>query len=402
MIALLLCYTLTLNSAIERGLEYSPDIKMLKYNLEISKKTNSYNYSSLLPSITSTGGRTKSYPGGYENYFANFTLSQSLSPYTFLNGVNAHFKNTFAFSNYLEGVNNTIFQIIQYYLNAYTLKRLKLVSEKRWNKAKENLDKIKEMFKLGSASKADLLKAEVDESQAYLNFLKAKSNLRSSILQLKNAILIPLSDSLELSSPSLNFVVPSLDSLKALSEKNRPRLIAAYSDVNSARTELISDISNYLPRFSISGSYGYAGRQFPDTKEIWDNNDSYSIGINLSMDIFTGFKKVNTSIINKMKLSSAEWSLKKERAEVEMEVEDAYYSYIEAKTQVDVAKKGLKLAEESETATKERYELGEASVIELLSGEADLLDAQYNYENAKKAYILSIYNIKKAVGKILE
>ncbi len=54
----------------------------------------------------------------------------------------------------------------------------------------------------------------------------------------------------------------------------------------------------------------------------------------------------------------------------------------------------------SKEKAEERYRLGEASIIELLSAEEDLLQAQYSSTQALFDYYISIYKIKQLMGRM--
>ena len=397
---ILFSFLLTLDDALTRLKEQSYDASLYLIQMKIQQKTYSMGYSNLFPLISSSGSKTTSYPGGYDTYSIRFNFDQNLSIDNWLNGVNTHFKNSETYYTYLDNLSNLMLTAVNDYMDAYVTKRLLDVRKKALKRTGYYKEKIDEMLRLGSASKADLLKAEVSWYQAQIDLERARKAYREALLTLKYLLKIDTSDSLELTAPIPETKVLPLDTLKSIAYRERPDIKALHENLVSLRIDLASNLSSYLPSINFSGSYGYSGSDIPETKDEWDAGDSYSFTLSLSLPLFSGFNRVNNTIIKKLQIQMAEFELEKKKNQIDIEVEDAYYSLKEAEKMLKLARKNLELAKESSEASRLRYELGEASIIELLSGEEDLLNAEYSYESAVKDYIVSIYRLKKVIGRL--
>ncbi len=397
---ILFSFLLTLDDALTRLKEQSYDASLYLIQMKIQQKTYSMGYSNLFPSMSSSGSKTTSYPGGYDTYSIRFSLDQNLSIDNWLNGVNTHFKNSETYYTYLDNLSNLMLTAVNDYMDAYVTKRLLDVRKKALKRTGYYKEKIDEMLKLGSASRADLLKAEVSWYQAQIDLERARKAYREALLTLKYLLKIDTSDSLELTAPIPETKALPLDTLKSIAYRERPDIRALHEKLVSLRIDLASNLSSYLPSINFSGSYGYTGSDIPETKDEWDAGDSYSFTLSLSLPLFSGFNRVNNTIIKKLQIQMAEFELEKKKNQIDIEVEDAYYSLKEAEKMLKLARKNLELAKESSEASRLRYELGEASIIELLSGEEDLLNAEYSYESAVKDYIVSIYRLKKVIGRL--
>ena len=397
---ILFSFLLTLDDALTRLKEQSYDASLYLIQMKIQQKTYSMGYSNLLPSMSSSGSKTTSYPGGYDTYSIRFSLNQNLSIDNWLNGINTHFKNSETYYTYLDNLSNLMLTAVNDYMDAYVTKRLLDVRKKALKRTGYYREKIDEMLKLGSASRADLLKAEVSWYQAQIDLERARKAYREALLTLKYLLKIDTSDSLELTAPIPETKALPLDTLKSIAYRERPDIKALHEKLVSLRIELASNLSSYLPSINFSGNYGYTGSDIPETKDEWDAGDSYSFTLSLSLPLFSGFNRVNNTIIKKLQIQMAEFELEKKKNQIDIEVEDAYYSLKEAEKMLKLARKNLELAKESSEASRLRYELGEASIIELLSGEEDLLNAEYSYESAVKDYIVSIYRLKKVIGRL--
>ena len=394
--------TLSLDDAINMGLRDSPLYLQAKNNLMIQQKTNSFVYSDLLPKAYGSYVYSEfkgSFPG-IEPIYArdyNVSLDWRLELTDFINAYSTHYRNNSAYFSFLDSRNEVIFQVVTSYLNSLMMGRLLLSKEKAVERSKNNLRLVEEKLKLGSASRAELLKSKVDHLQAQYDLLRARKEDRVAKLNLKKLIGLDPMDSLELATPSIEFELPERDTIMKKALKSDPTLNMYNAEKTSARLDLLSNTTNQLFSLSVVGSYGYTGDDFP-TSSTWDEGYYSSVRLSISVPIFTGFSRVNEIMISRLRLSTADIQVQDREKEIRILAEDGYLGYKEAVEKVELTKATLDLADESYKATLERYQLGEASIIELLSAEEDLLQAQYSATQALFDWYLSIYKLMRLMG----
>ena len=405
IVLLFLSVNLSLDQAIDKALMNSYLYLRAKKNLLIQQKTNSFIYSDLLPQIY--GGydysRSHSIATGMDLYDTTSTYSVSLSwnlkPTDFLDAYSTHYKNSSAYSYFQEMRDEVIFQAVTSYLNSFMMDELLQSKEKAVERTRNNFLLVKEKLRLGSASRAELLKSEVDYKQSQYELLRARKDQRVARLKLTKLIGMDPTDSLVLHEPSIEFELPAKDSIHHLALLTDPTLNMYRSDVRSAKLDLLSNTTNQLFSLSLSGNYGYSGEDFPSSS-VWDDGDHYSIGVSITVPIFTGFSRVNSIMLSRLKLSLAELELSERERDIRISVVDIYLGYRESMEKVELTRIILELAKESYKAAEERYRLGEASIIELLVAEEDLLQAHYSVTQAKFDYYLAIYKLKRLMGRL--
>jgi len=407
LILLLLFSSITLNldEAINRALSESLLYLQAKKNFLIQQKTNSFIYSKLFPNVygrydysrshgTSSGlelfDTTKSY---------NVTLSWDLKLTDFVDAYSTRHKNSSVYFSFLDTRNEIVFQVVTAYLNSLMMEQLLLSKGKAVERSRNNLLLVEEKMNLGSASKAELLKSKVDHLQAQYELLRTKKGERVAKLALAKLIGMEPTDTLNLTEPSIKFGLPSKDSILNDALRNDPPLNMYKASARSAKLDLLSNTANQLFSLSLNGSYGYSGDNFPSSS-LWDEGDFYSIRLSISVPLFTSFSRVNQIMISRLQLSVAEMQARDREREIRISVEDGYLGYKESVEKLTLTKTTLELAKESYKATEERYRLGEASIIELLSAEEDLLQAQYSTTQALFDYYLSIYKVKRTMGRL--
>jgi outer membrane protein len=404
----LLSLNLTLEHAIEMGLSESPSYLQAKKEFMIIQKANASAYSNLLPYVSAgyVEGRTRSRLDGAEIYdstenYYNFRMEWDLSPGEFFNAFSSHYGNNSAYFSFMDARNQTIYEIISQYLNTLKLEKLFESREKAVKRTESNLNLIEEKKRLGSASNAEVLQGKVNNLQAQLDLLEIEKNRKVYLLRLKKLVGLEAEDSVSLEEPGVDFKIPEKDSILILATDKDPLLNEYNSEVRKARFDFLNISTSNLFTVSFGAVYQYQDEPIPSVSLIRNNYD-YSIGFSISVPLFAGFSRINDVVIAQMKVDLADLKLKEREKELRISVEEDYLLYEEAQHRLQLAETTLSFAEESHKAASERYRLGESSMIELLGAEEDLLKAQYSLTEARFDWYLSLYSLKKLMGRLYE
>ncbi len=402
---LLFAVNLTLKDAIEMGLQKSPVYLKAKKNFYIEQKTNSFVHSELLPEVN--GGyrwiRTHSETEGVSSFdtTSGYSLSAAweIGPGDFFSSMGAHYKNSSVYFSFVEAQNSIIYDIAFRYLKTLMMKKLLESRNAGVMRTEKNLRLVEEKKTLGLASKAEVLKAQVDYYQSKINLLETKKEARVSALMLNNVLGLTAKDSLELEEPEIEFEVPAKDSILYMAMSSDPLYNKYKSESSAAKYDLLGGTTKDLFSISLFADFQYAGDNFP-TKSVLEDNYDYSVGLAVTVPIFTGFSRWSNLTINRLKKDLADINLSDRERELAVAVEDEYLSYQETLEKLGLARVTVDFAKESHEATNERYKLGEASVIEFLEAEEDLLEAEYSMTQARFDWYLSIYKIKRLTGEL--
>jgi len=408
IIFILLSLSLTLEDAIEMGLRESPTYLQAKKQFMITQKTNASAYSTLLPTASAgyVEARTRSRLDGVEIYdsvdsYYNVRMEWDLTPGDFFNAFSAHYGNSSAYFSFMETRNQTIYEIISQYLNTLKLEKLFESRETAVKRTENNLNLIEEKKRLGSASSAEVLQGKVNNLQAQYDLMETEKNRKLYLLRLKKLIGFAAGDSLLLEEPKVDFKMPKKDSILILAMDKDPLINEYNSELKKARFDFTNTSMNSLFTVSFGAVYQYQDSRIPNSALLHDNYD-YSIGFSISIPLFTGFSRVNDMIIAELRVDIAELKLEEREKELSISVEEDYMLYEEARKKLQLAETTLNFAEESHTAASERYRLGESSMIELLGAEEDLLRAQYSLTEARFDWYLSLYRLKRLMGRLYE
>ncbi len=405
IIVLLLALNLTLEDAIEMGLEENPVYLKAKKNFFIEQKTNSLVYSNMLPQII--GGyswmKTRSEIQGINSIdtTSGYSISATweLGPDDIFTSMRTHYRNSSAYYSFIDTRNSVIYDIALVYLKTLMTRKLLESRIAGVNRTEKNLNLVEERRALGLASNAEVLKAKVDHFQSKINLLDTKKQARVSALTLDNILGLTAEDSLMLTEPEIEFEIPSKDSIQYLAMQTDPLYNKYKSESNAAKYNLLGTSTEDLFSVSFFGSFQYLGDDFPSASVLQDNYD-YSIGLTVTVPIFTGFSRFNKFTVKRLEKDLADINSRDRARELKVVVEDEFLSFQETEEKLELASATLEFAKENHQATSERYNLGEASIIEFLEAEEDLLEAEYSMTQARFDWYLSVYKIKRLTGDL--
>lgn len=126
-----------------------------------------------------------------------------------------------------------------------------------------------------------------------------------------------------------------------------------------------------------------------------------SIGVTLSMPIFTGLQQSYQLQQEKLKLQKVENSFKSLKSGIDLQIKQAVTAYQNSIQSLDVQKKNMVLAEKVARITKIKYEQGVGSNLEVVDAESSLKESQINYYNALYDAVVAKTDLDKAFGKLV-
>lgn len=267
-------------------------------------------------------------------------------------------------------------------------------------RSQEQMNMAKARYDLGSASLSDYLKAKVQLGSDNLALITAENSLKLAQANLNNDL------GLDLEPPV--YVAAELEYKKLEVEVDQvirqrldvhPEIKKVESQVSQAKSRVNMARSALLPSVSFSGSYSWSDGKTPDSWSSWKTNASWRIGISIGLNIFDGFQSVANIQRGKANQRSAEENSKQKKRDVELEIRQAYLAVKEAEQKIEVTEEALEAAEQDIKLTREKYNLGAASMLELLDADVSYKTTKNNQVEALYDYNLAVARFEKAIGK---
>jgi outer membrane protein len=266
--------------------------------------------------------------------------------------------------------------------------------EEAAKRSEEQLKLIQSKYDLGSASLSDVLKQKVQFGNDKLALLTAKNSVTSSHASLAYTIGIDPHGDVEFSTEySVREYEGTLDEAISFSLENKPAILSADRSVSASSRWVKSAQMRYLPSLSLYGDLTW----FNGTQAypvVFDYSyRSHTIGFAVNWSIFDGFFREREVSRAKINLNNARAGLADERNLAASGVKTAYLEIEQYKESKAVAGENVAAAEEDLKITQEKYNLGAATIL-------DLLDAQVSLKTAQVSLIQADFNLNLAIAKL--
>lgn len=237
---------------------------------------------------------------------------------------------------------------------------------------------IRERVDVGLVDSQDLLMAEVKLNEAEYQLLQAQSNFDTGRMALNSLIGADLKAETQVDDTIPSVILP--DSLLLSDGTSRPELMIAQDQIKIAESNSRLIDTKYKPQLyiGIDGSYSSPGYDFRS-----DLDPNYAVYAKLSVPIFEWGKRRKEKRASTWKTGMANDHLNKVTDEINLEVQTAQTSLIQAIRQVSLTSNSLKKACENEQKALERYVEGKVSVVEVIEAQNYRQNSQINHVQAK-------------------
>jgi len=252
----------------------------------------------------------------------------------------------------------------------------------------------------GLLTRNELLKVQTQLSQSRLMLLEADNSVRLARIRLNSTIGLPLSTEVVLASEvvGIDGNAGSLDSLKQVGLAARPELRALRQRIKAGQAAVRMARSGFYPQVMLNGNYNYSkpNPRILPTKDDWE--DSWSVGVSISYDIWNWGRTYHQASQAKAQLSIADDAMAQLKDAIEFEITADYLGLLKANEAVAVASDGVAQADESYRITKSKFDAGVASTTDLLDTEVALLNARTSYTHAIVDRQLAQARLRTAIG----
>lgn len=254
----------------------------------------------------------------------------------------------------------------------------------------ESLRVAGERFTSGSAVKTDVLNLEVQTAQARENLIRARNGVQLAIAALNTAIGDEAVSEAGLSTPALQPVAPA--AVPADAELARPEMRIGDLQAKAAAWMLKAARRERGPVLNAFGSSDW------DSEDLSDTESSYTAGLALEWEWFSGFEKGAKVDEARQLLQAAEAGREQVRRELALERRQATLALEEAWARLQVTSQAIASAEEALRITRAQYTEGAAEISVLLVAELGLTETRMRDTAAMYDYQIAKSNLARAMG----
>ncbi len=270
--------------------------------------------------------------------------------------------------------------------------------------AEQNLDRSRDHLRLtslqkeaGAVPKADVLRAQVEVSNAQLALIRAENLIRLARGNLNLSMGRSVEKPVEVTPSAQPPTRPEqMDLSLSLDQavQSRPEIKGALKKIEVSQSNIQAARSAYGPRLRAEGSYGWRDSDFLPQDEDW------ALGITLEWPLFTGFARKHRLARAKADLSKEEAEAERLKLAVRQEVWNAFSRVTEAYQTLETSQILVQDALESHRLSRERYEAGAGTITELLDAQTALARAEATRVESEWDYQIALAQFQRATGRL--
>jgi len=396
-------YTLTLEKALELGLQNHQQLKIAAASVDVSKNQLQTAKNQMLPSVEFSANAF--YLGDVTILNSDWSKVQTVEM--------PHFGNTFGLQAsqllYKGGVirksieiaelkmqlaeldrtsneQDIKFLIISNYLDIQKLLNQIKVLELNKALAAQVLENVTKMFEQEMVTRNEVIRSELQIKNLEQTLLTLKNGHAILSNQLSYALGLP-ADVLIIPEEShyLGIVLQAQNSYSELAHERHPALMMTEKNVEIAESAVAIQKSNWFPAITAFGGYNMQRPVTTSMPAMDLYNNSWQVGINLTFkldNLYKNRQNVNTA---RSQARIAQEALTLVQQNIDIGVNAAFLKCREAEQQVY-------LMDEAKTLANENYEIVQSKYLNQLAIMAEMTDASNAKLNADLQFVNAVIN----------
>ena len=393
---------MSLREAIQTALANNPDLRRTEKSIAIAEESLKVAKAGKGFSVSTSGGADVSKIEGTEDSESlSARVSGSIPLYTG-NKLESQIKSAeleidSTKLQYNQARDDLAYQVATAYVNAlenFATKNVYLETEKNLAEHEKN---ISALYDAGSTAKIDLLRAQVETSNASQDTAKSMAAYEVSLTQLATLMSTKSISNLSVEEIQTSSEFGELEDYISLAEEKRADLKA--DEIKTEQGELNIEIAKSGKRPTLSAEVG-AG--LSAVSRSWHVTPSASAGISATWNVFDGG-------ITKAQIAEAELELERLRLAMQNDINSVHEEVITAHKNLKIAlmrlrttRRAVELAEEERFIASEKYRAGEGILLDVLDAEVALTTAKKNHVSAVHDVIRYRFDLAHATGNTFD
>ena len=399
-----------LATAISRSYATHADIRKAEYQLDEARANYNAARESFGPTVTLTHSTGRGgywderwnathtlYSKGIDNTYSN-TVSMTVPIYT---GGQLEGARDEAKANYRSSVLGEELAYINLKKNVtdayYTL--LSAIDSENVCKQsvadlQDHLKNVQAQYDVGVVAKVDLLRSQVELTNAQQQLIQAQNTYDNAEAALNNYMGLPHGTKLQPTEVlQYNLYDGTMEDCIAYGLTHRLDLQQSKLQVDYAKGALNAAKSGWRPYVNGVASNNWTQGNWPG-----DDNENWAIGLNLSMNVFDSGVTGSKVDAAKASLMQAEESYRQDADTVRLDVRNCYNNLREAEKRINTTKLAVAEAEEDYRIAQVRYANGVGTNTDVMDAEVALTTARNNYNTAMYDYNTSHNALLTSMG----
>lgn len=409
---------LTIQDAVAIALENNFEIKIAKNSLSIDKVNVSEGNAGMLPSLTGSfidnnriQNTSQTLQSGQVNSLKdakNNSMNYGVSlDWTVFDGLRmfarydqlkelqklgeAKLKQTIL--SKIGAVNATYFDLVQQQQQLIAIDSTLLISTQRLKLAENR-------FKIGKASKLEVLNAQVDLNTDKVALLRQKELYANTKIKLNQI----LARDAQTSFSVLNDVIVDnsliLNELNDLAKKQNPQLQSQIIAKNISELQLKQVKAARYPVISLNSGYNFQNTESSLGFTTESSARGFNYGFTATLNIFDGFAQNRNEKIAKLEIENTKLAIEQQTQALESQLSTFYQTYLTNLELVTLEENNEAIAKQNLAITIDKLKIGTITTIEFRAAQLNYVNARVRNSNAQYQAKLSEIALKELAGTI--
>jgi outer membrane protein len=409
---------LTIENALKIALENNFDRKIASNNLDIEKTNVAIGNAGMLPRVTASlvdanriENSTQTLQNGTVNKLDNaknnslnygvgldWTVFDGFKMFARLDQLKelqklgeAQLKRTIILK--ISEVNAVYFDLVQQQQQLAALDTTILISTKR-------LELAQNRFKIGKASKLEVLNAQVDLNTDKVALLRQKESYtnrktvmnqvlsRDSKVDFKVVDVVTVDDKLMLTE------------LMALAEQQNPQLESEIINKRVSELQLKQIKSDRYPRINVTTGYNFLDNESSLGFTAAFSARGLNYGLRATLNVFDGFAQNRNEKIAKIQLENSKIAIDQQRLLLQSELSMAFQTYLTNLELIQLEEANEAIAKQNLNITVDKFRIGTITTLEFRAAQLNYINAKVRYSNAQFQAKLSEIALRELAGNM--
>jgi outer membrane protein TolC len=260
--------------------------------------------------------------------------------------------------------------------------------------AESDLDRARQRRDVGLVTDADVLALEVHLANSRQRQITTGGDLVVARLELAEVLGLPLDQPLALVRPSPPAAPADLASLSRQALETRPERQQAQIQIWLAENERRLAQAAFLPRVGVDSAWEFNGSRWSTQRSGW------VVGARVEWNVFNGLG--DRARVSAARQAEARTVADRERIErrIEVDVRTAGARLTAAQARQTAGRTALAQARESQRIVRDRYDVGLATITDVLRAAEAVFDAEAQATAAEMDAILETVALNRAAGRL--
>jgi outer membrane protein TolC len=255
-------------------------------------------------------------------------------------------------------------------------------------------------FKIGKASKLEVLNAQVDLNTDQTNYLRQKESFENTKTYLNELLARDLTTQFKVIDVVTIDEKLKLADLMNLASQQNPQIQLALINKRVAELNLKQVKGARYPQVAVNTGYIFSNSE--SSLGFAKTNDSHGLnyGISASINIFNGFLQNRREKVAKLQIDNSQILIDQQTQAINSQLISAYQTYLTNLELVELEARNEEIAKQNLDITLEKYRIGTITQLEVRTAQLNYVNARTRNSTAQFQAKISEVTLKQLAGNV--